>query len=42
MFNDFQVKAISKDVAAPANLVKTRLWHLYSPVNFANFKSIFL
>ena len=42
MFNDFQVKRISKDVVVPANLLKKRLWHLYSPVNFANFKNIFL
>ena len=39
MFKDFQVKAISKDVVAPANLLKKRLWHLYFPVNFANFKN---
>ena len=32
MFNDFQVKTISKDVAAPANLLKKRLWQLYSPM----------
>ena len=42
MFKDFQVKTISKDVAAPANLLKKRLWHLYFPVNFANFKNTFL
>ena len=42
MFKDFQVKAISKDVAAPANLLKKRLWHLYFPVTFANFKNTFL
>ena len=43
MFKDFQVKTIiSKDVAAPTNLLKKRLWHLYFPVNFANFKNTFL
>ena len=42
MFKDFQVKTISKDVAVPANLLKKRLWHLYFPVNFANFKNTFL
>ena len=42
MFKDFQVKTISKDVAAPANLLKKRLWHLHFPVNFANFKNTFL
>ena len=42
MFKDFQVKTISKDVAAPANVLKKRLWHLYFPVNFANFKRTFL
>ena len=41
MFKDFQVKTISKDVAVPANLLKKRLWHLYFPVNFANFKNTF-
>ena len=39
MFKDFQVKMISKDVAAPANLLKKRLWQLYFPVNFADFKN---
>ena len=38
---DFQVKTISKDVAS-ANLLKKRLWHLYFPVNFLNFKNSFL
>ena len=42
MFKDFEVKTISKDVAVPANLLKKRLWHLYFPVNFANFKNTFL
>ena len=42
MFKDFQVKTISKDVVVPANLLKKRLWHLYFPVNFANFKNTFL
>ena len=42
MFKDFQVKTISKDVAAPANLLKKRLWHLYFLVNFANIKNTFL
>ena len=42
MFKDFQVKMISKDIAVPANLLKKRLWHLYFPVNFANFKNTFL
>ena len=42
MFKDFQVKTTSKDVAATANLLKKRLWHLYFPVNFANFKNTFL
>ena len=42
MFKDFQVKTISKDVAVPANLSKKRLWHLYFPVNFTNFKNTFL
>ena len=42
MFKDFQVKTISKDVAVPANLLKKRLWHLYFPVNFTNFKNTFL
>ena len=41
MFKDFQVKMISKDVAS-ANLLKKRLWHLYFPVNFPNFKNTFL
>ena len=41
MFKDFQVKTISKDVA-PAHLLKKRLWHLYIPVNFANFKNTVL
>ena len=39
MFKDFQVKTISKDVAAPANLLKKKLSHLYFPVNFVNFKN---
>ena len=38
----FRVKTISKDVAAPANLLKKRPWQLYFPVNFANFKNTFL
>ena len=38
MFKDFLVKTISKDVAAPANVLKKRLSHLYFPVNFPNFK----
>ena len=42
MFRDLRVKTISKDVAAPANLLKKRIWHLYFPVNFANFKNTFL
>ena len=42
MFKYFQVKMISKDVAAPANLLKKRLWYLYFPVNFSNFKNTFL
>ena len=42
MFKYFQVKMISKDIAAPANLLKKRLGHLYFPVNFANFKNTFL
>ena len=42
MFKDFQVKTISKDVAAPANLLGKRLWQLYFPVNFATFKNAFL
>ena len=42
MLKDFQVKTISKDVEAPANLLKKRHWHLYFPVNFANFKNTFL
>ena len=42
MFKDFQVKTISKDVVAPTNLLKKRLWHLYLPVNFANFKNTVL
>ena len=42
MFKDFQVKTISKDVVVPANLLKKRLWHLYFPVDFANFKNTFL
>ena len=42
MFKDFQVKMIGKNVTAPANLLKKRLWHLYFPVNFSNFKSTFL
>ena len=42
MSKDFQVKTISKDVAAPADLLKKRLWHLYFPVNFENFKNTFL
>ena len=42
MFKDFQVKMISKDIVAPANLLNKRPWHLYSPVNFANFKNTFL
>ena len=41
MFKDFQVKATSKDVVS-ANLLKKRLWHLYFPVNFLNFKNTFL
>ena len=39
MFKDFQVKTISKDITVPANLLKKRLWHLYFPVNFANFNT---
>ena len=39
MFKGFQVKMISKDVAAPANLLKNTLRF---PVNFANFKNTFL
>ena len=42
MFKDFQVKTISKDAVAPANLLKKRPWHLYFPLNFANFKNTFL
>ena len=43
MLKDFQVKRISKYVAAPANLLKKkRLWHLCFPVIFENFKNIFL
>ena len=42
MFKDFQVKTISKDMVALANLLKKRLWHLYLPVNFANFKNTVL
>ena len=42
MLKDFQVKTTSKDVPAPANLLKKRLWHLYFPVNFENFKNTFL
>ena len=42
MFRDLRVKTISKDVAAPANLLKKRILHLYLPVNFANFKNTFL
>ena len=42
MFKGFQVKTKSKDVAAPANLLKKRLWHLYFLVNFANIKNTFL
>ena len=42
MFKDFQVKRISKDIVVPANLLKKRLWHLYFPVHFANFKNTFL
>ena len=39
MFKDFQVKTISKDVS---KFIKKRLWYLYFPVNFANFKNTFL
>ena len=42
MFKDFQVNAISKDIPAPANLLKKRLWPLYFPANFVNFKNTFL
>ena len=42
MFKDFQVKTISKDVAAPANALQKRLWHLCFPVNFVNFMNTFL
>ena len=43
MLKDFHVKRISKYVAPPANLSKKqRLWHLYFPVIFANFKNVFL
>ena len=42
MFKDFQVKIISTDVMAPVNLLKKRPWHLYFPVNFANFKNTIL
>ena len=39
MLKNFQVKTTSKDVVVPANLLKKRLWHLYFPVHFANFKN---
>ena len=39
MFKGFQVKTISKDIAAPANLLKNTLRF---SVNFANFKNTFL
>ena len=42
MLKNFQVKTTSKDVVVPANLLKKRLWHLYFPVNFVNFKNTFL
>ena len=42
MLKDFQVKTISKDVVVPGNLLKKRLWHLYFPVKFENFKNNFL
>ena len=41
MFKDFQVKAIRKDIVAPANLLKKTLALIF-PVNFANFKITFL
>ena len=37
MFKDFQVKKVSKDIAAPANSLKKRLWHLQFPGNSVNF-----
>ena len=42
MFKDFQVKIISKDVSGACNFIKKETLDTCFPVNFANFKNIFL
>ena len=42
MFKDFQVKIISKDVSGACKFIKKEILTLCFPVNFLNFKNIFL
>ena len=42
MFKDFQAKIISKDVSGARKFIKKEILALCFPVNFLDFKNIFL